>query len=76
MAKASWRDEWPPFRVALVEETAVCLTDQLSADTAGETPRWDELTTEQQDNIVGHAARYFLAHDEAMHHLSQRGVPF
>jgi hypothetical protein len=76
MTKPSWRDEWAPFRVAFVDETAVCPINQLSADTAGKTRPWNELTSEEQDKIVGNTARYFLAQDEAIHNLAQRKIPF
>lgn len=74
MTEATWRNEWPVFRVNLVEETARCLADQQSAATAGQRPRWEALTSEQQHNLVENIAGIFLAQDQAMHNLDRRGL--
>ncbi|ANP73016.1 hypothetical protein [Cryobacterium arcticum] len=75
MNERSWRDLWPPFRVALVEETARCLADQQSAATGGERPRWEELTALGQRDLTDNIAGIFLAQDQAMHNLMERGLP-
>ena len=74
MTKANWRDEWPMFRVKLVDETARCLVDQQSAATGGRRPRWEALTSEQQNNLAENIAGIFLAQDQAMHNLVERGL--
>jgi hypothetical protein len=76
MTEASWRDDWPPFRVALVDETARCLAEQQSTATAGQRPRWAELTSVQQNNLAENIAGILLAQDQAMHNLAERGLPF
>nr|WP_104178711.1 hypothetical protein [Cryobacterium sp. Y50] len=73
MTTATWRDEWSPFRVKLIDETAGCLADQQSAVTGGERPRWGALTHDQQENIVENIAGIFLAMDQAMQNLADRG---
>jgi hypothetical protein len=74
MAENSWRDVWSPFRVKLIEETARCLSNQQAEATRGERPRWDELTEEEQFNLVENLARVSLAVDEAMHNLTEQGL--
>ncbi|WP_130176565.1 hypothetical protein [Cryobacterium sp. SO1] len=76
MTEASWRDDWPPFRVALVDETARCLAEQQSTATAGQRPRWAELSSVQQNNLAENIAGIFLAQDQALHNLVERGLPF
>ncbi|MDY7528121.1 MULTISPECIES: hypothetical protein [unclassified Cryobacterium] len=76
MAETSWRDYWPPFRVALVDETARCLADQQSTATAGQRPRWADISSVQQNNLTENIAGVFVAQDQAMHNLAERGLPF
>jgi hypothetical protein len=73
MTNAIWRENWSPFRVKLVDETARCLMDQQSAATGGKRPRWESLTREQKDNVAENIAGIFLAQDHAMHNLVERG---
>jgi len=73
MSKSIWRDEWSPFRVKLIDETARCLSNQFSISTDGQRPSWDALTREQQYNLTEYIARIFLAQDEALHNLYERG---
>ena len=73
MTTATWRDEWSPFRVKLIDETAQCLADQQSAATGGQRPRWGALTHDQQANMEENIARIFLAMDQAMQNLDDRG---
>ena len=72
MNESNWRDEWPAFRVNLVDETARCLSDQQSAATGGQRPRWEALTREQQNILSQNIAGIFLAQDQAMRNLVQR----
>ena len=74
MSAANWREAWPLFRVNLVDETARCLAEQQSAATCGQRPRWEGLTNEQQDNLAENIAGIFLAQDQAMHNLIERGL--
>ena len=69
VSETTWRDEWSVFRVNLIDETARCLADQQSAATGGKQPRWDALTSAEQDNLVEGTAAVFLAMDQAMHNL-------
>lgn len=73
MSETTWRNEWPAFRVNLVDETARCLADQQSAATGGKQPRWKALTGAQQDNLAEGIAGVFLAMDQAMHNLVSAG---
>lgn len=72
MNVSTWRDTWPPFRIELVEETARCLTNRGSSATGGALPRWEALTSAEQENAFHIVARTFLAQDEAMQNLIQR----
>ena len=74
MAESNWRADWPAFRVELVDETARCFADQLSAETQGRQPRWDWLTSEQQFDLVEIIAGISLAESQAMSNLVERGV--
>ena len=74
MSETTWRDEWPPFRVDLIDETARCLADQQSAATGGKQPRWKSLTGVEQTNLVEGIAGVFLAMDQAMYKLDERGA--
>jgi hypothetical protein len=74
MSDANWRDEWPLFRVNLVDETARCLADQQSAATGGQRPRWEALTSVQQNNLAESIAGLFRAQDQAMGNLARRGL--
>lgn len=74
MTRANWRDQWPVFRVSLVDETARCLADRQSAATGGQRPSWEALTSDQQSNLAENIAGIFLAQDQAMHNLVERGL--
>ncbi|TFD30374.1 hypothetical protein E3T40_15385 [Cryobacterium sp. TMT1-19] len=74
MSAANWREVWPLYRVKLVDETARCLAEQQSAATSGQRPRWEELTGVQQKNLAENIAGIFLAQDQAMHNLVERGL--
>lgn len=76
MSKTSWRDEWTPFRLALVDETARCVAEQLSTDADGHQPTWETLSRRKQVELTEHVASIFLAQERAMHRLAERGVPF
>lgn len=41
MSDANWRDEWPLFRVNLVDETARCLADQQSPPRVRRMREWE-----------------------------------
>ena len=69
MTETTWRGEWPVFRVNLVDETARCLADQQSAATGGQRPRWEALTSVEQNNMAESVVRIFLAQDQALHNL-------
>jgi hypothetical protein len=75
MSRTDWRDQWPVFRVNLVNETARCLADQQSAATDGKRPGWDSLTGAEQGNLAENIAGIFLAQDEAIGNLIARGLP-
>ncbi len=74
MNEESWREVWPTFRVNLVNETARCLADQESAATGGQRSRWDDFSSAQQDNLVENIARIFIAQDQAMENIIERGL--
>jgi hypothetical protein len=74
MFDASWLYEWSSFRWALVDETARCVAKQIAAD--GHEPEWDALTREKQTEIRGHVTAIFLAQDQAVQNLAERGIPF
>jgi hypothetical protein len=74
MTETNWRDEWPEFRVHLIDETARCLADQQSAATGGQRPRWEALTTVQQTNLAENIAGVYLAQDQALANLIKRGL--
>ncbi|MEB0287129.1 hypothetical protein QN355_11250 [Cryobacterium sp. 10S3] len=74
MPEANWRDEWPEFRVRLVDETSRCLADQQAASTDGQRLRWDTLTSVQRGNLVENLVAVFIAQDQAMQNLIERGL--
>ncbi|TFC50869.1 hypothetical protein E3O47_07630 [Cryobacterium sp. TMT2-17-1] len=74
MRDAIWRNEWPVYRVNLVDETARCLADLQSAATGGQRPSWEELTNMQQSNLADNVAGIFLAQDQALANLIERGL--
>jgi len=73
MSTSIWREEWPTFRVNLVDETARCLANQQAAATGGQRPDWVSLTSEQQENLAENIMRIFVAQDQAMGNLLKRG---
>ena len=73
MTLGIWREHWSPFRVKVVDETARCLSDQQSALTGGQRPRWDALTRVQQENMTENIAGIFIAMDQAVKNLDDRG---
>jgi len=72
MTKEKWRDEWPPFRLMLIDETARCLADQQHTATGGERSGWKTLTTVEQKNLTANIAGIFLAMDQAIQNLDDR----
>jgi len=74
MTKPNWFYEWSSFRWALIDETTLCVAKQLAAD--GHELNWEALTLETQMQIRGHVTAIFVAQDQAMHNLAERGVPF
>ncbi len=70
----SWRDEWPPFRIKLVEETARCIVEQRALTSRGAEPSWAELTAAGQALRIEAVAALFGVQDLAMDNLMQRGV--
>jgi hypothetical protein len=73
MIEGAWREDWSPFRVKLVDLTAECLVEQQSAATGGLRPRWDALTDLERSNVSENIARIFLAQDQAMSTILERG---
>lgn len=69
----SWRDEWPPFRIKLVEETARCIVEQRALTSRGAEPSWAELTAAGQALRIEAVAALFDVQDLAMDNLMQRG---
>ena len=74
MTNTTWRDEWPTFRVNLIDETARCLANQQAAMTHGQQPNWASLTSEQQAKLTEYIMRIFLAQEQAMDNLVKRGA--
>ncbi|KGJ72070.1 hypothetical protein GY21_17895 [Cryobacterium roopkundense] len=74
MPNTTWRDEWPPFRVKLIDETARCFANQQVAVTNGQQPDWVSLTSEQQENLTENIAHIFRAQAQAMDNLVKRGL--
>jgi hypothetical protein len=74
MPNTTWRDEWPTFRVNLIDETARCLANQQAAVTNGQQPDWGSLTSEQQANLTEYIVRILLAQEQAMDNLVKRGL--
>jgi hypothetical protein len=74
MPERTWRDEWSPFRVNLIDETARCMADQQAAATGGTRPGWAQLTRVQQVNVMDGIAGVFFAMDQAMLNLDRRGL--
>lgn len=73
MSERTWRDEWPPFRVNLIDETARCLANQRAEESNAQSPRWEQLSSVEQVNLSGFVASVFLAMDQAMASLTDRG---
>jgi len=71
MTKANWRDEWPSFRLAVINETAKCVANELCA--GGQHPSWDELTPAKQVELIEHVAFISMAEGQAMSNLVERG---
>lgn len=71
--EGSWRTEWSPFRIKLVEETARCIVEQRALTSRGAEPAWDELTTAGQSLRIEAVAALFDVQDLAMENLMQRG---
>lgn len=74
MPNTTWRDEWPTFRVKLIDETARCFANQQAAVTNGQQADWVSLTSEQQENLTHDIVRTFLAQEQAMDNLIKRGL--
>lgn len=73
MTTTSWRDEWSPFRIKLVEETARCIVEQRARASRGAEPSWDDLTAASQAFRIEAVAALFVVQDLAMDNLMQRG---
>lgn len=69
----SWRDEWPAFRIKLVEETARRIVEQRALTSRGAEPSWAELTTAGRALRIEPVAALFNVQDLAMDNLMQRG---
>ncbi|MBD3941420.1 hypothetical protein IF188_06880 [Microbacterium sp. NEAU-LLC] len=69
----SRRDEWPPFRIKLVEETARCIVEQRALTSRGAEPSWAELTPAGQSLRIEAVAALFDVQYLAMDNLMQRG---
>lgn len=69
----TWRDEWPPFRIKLVEETARCIVEQRALTSRGAEPSWAGLTAAGQALRIEAVAALFDVQDLAMDNLMQRG---
>jgi hypothetical protein len=76
MTESSWRDEWPPLQLALIDETALCVLNQLWEMYDVSDPGWDEHKREKLAEMSVHVAGIFLAREEAAHNLTERGVAF
>lgn len=64
---------WSPFRLMLLEETTRRVADGLSKATGDERLAWDLLDSDQRRGRIEHTVIFFLAQDEAMHALTERG---
>ena len=73
MIEADWREEWPSFRLAVVEETAKCVANELCTGTEGQHPSWDELTPAKRVELIEHVAFISMAEGQAMSNLVERG---
>ncbi|WP_448655513.1 hypothetical protein [Microbacterium lacticum] len=73
MTTTSWRDEWPTFRIKLVEETARCIVEQRVLASQGAEPSWDDLTAAGQAIRIQAVAELFYVQDIAMGNLDARG---
>ncbi|WP_404473498.1 hypothetical protein [Microbacterium aerolatum] len=73
MTEETWRDLWSPFRVALIDETARCWVSQQAAASKPAGRDWSAVTRDEQRNIADYIASVFLAMDEAMMQLDERG---
>ena len=73
MTESNWRDGWLPFRLAVVEETAKCVANELCAGTGGEHPSWDDLTPADRVELIEHVAFFSMAEGQAMSNLVERG---
>lgn len=69
----SWRDEWPPFRNKLVEETARCIVQQRAQASPGIEPEWDDLPDAGRTFRIEAVAALFAIQDIAMGNLDARG---
>jgi hypothetical protein len=76
MTNPGWRDAWPPLQLALIDETALCLMNRLWEMYDVSDPRWDEQKRERLAEAAIQVAGIFLAREEAMHNLTERGVAF
>jgi len=76
MSQTTWRDEWPPFRLAVVDETARCLADQLAAEAGEGQADWEGLSRRQQMRLIEHVAGVMMAQDRAIQILAERGKSF
>jgi hypothetical protein len=57
------------FHLAVVDETARCVADRLSADSGGQQPGWEALAPEKQVELTEDVAFFFLAQSQAMVNL-------
>lgn len=72
--ESNWRNAWSPFRVNLVDETAQCMAELQSVVTGKSQRRWEELTSEQQEDMVEFIALVHFAQELAMKNLDERGL--
>ena len=76
MSQTTWRDTWPAFRLAVVDETARCLANQLAADTGEAQAAWEALSRRERMRLIEHVAGVMMAQDGAIQNLAERGLPF
>jgi len=73
MTETNWREGWSQFRLAVVDETAKCVTNKLAADAGGELAYWEALSPAERVEITEHVAFILLAESQAMANLVDRG---
>ncbi|MEV7618868.1 hypothetical protein AB0N59_01905 [Microbacterium sp. NPDC089321] len=70
MTSSAWRQEWPTYRVRLIDITARHLVDGQARASRGELPGWNDITPEHQSNFSDTVAAVFVAQARAFEEIA------